>query len=172
MEKILDIINSCVSGASFVGMFLVVLVAIAMRFVLKIPFFWGEEAARYFMLVGIYFGMSIAVREKAHLGVDIFVNLLPLRVSRLVRLAAVVITTAVYLATTKICWDFMVRIQKGSQTSPAMSIPMWVVYGIVFIGFAMWSLESLVLIWRECFFPAGSTKGDEEKPEGEKVRLI
>ncbi|MDR2391579.1 MAG: TRAP transporter small permease [Planctomycetota bacterium] len=172
MEKTLDIINSSISGASFVGMFFVVLAAIAMRFVLKIPFFWGEEAARYLMLVGIYFGMSIAVREKAHLGVDVFVNLLPPCVSRFVRLTAVVITTAVYLATTKICWDFAARMQKGSQTSPAMSIPMWMVYGIIFLGFAMCALESLVLVWRECLFPVGTMKEGAEKPEDEKVRLI
>ncbi len=172
LEIAIGTVATSISGISFVGMFLVVLAAIVMRFILEIPFFWGEEAARYFMLLGVYFGMSVAVKEKAHLGVDIFTNLLPPRAGRIVRFIAQIITTITYLVVTKVCWDFVARMARGSQTSPAMSIPMWIVYSVLLVGFALCVLECLLEIWREHIAPPDSEETTEKEEDEEEVRLV
>ncbi len=172
LEIAIGTIATSVSGISFVGMFLVVLAAIVMRFILQIPFFWGEEAARYFMLLGVYFGMSVAVREKAHLGVDIFTNLLPARIGRIVRFIALVLTTLTYLVVTKVCWDFTARMKRGTQISPAMSIPMWIVYSVLLIGFGLCVFECLFELWREYIAPPDSMDEADKEEDEEEVRLV
>ncbi len=169
LEKGVGAAALCVSGVSFVGMLLIVLFSIALRF-LEIPFFWGEEAARYLMFTGIYIGMSVAVREKAHLGVDLFVRLFPPGAGRVLRLICGVVTILVYAGLTKVSWDFTARMARGKQISPALSIPMYILYGIIFAGFALCCLESLFILRREWREPAESAGGGGEE-QGEEVRL-
>ena len=171
LGKCISAASTCISGISFVGMLAIVLVAIALR-IMEIPFFWGEEAARYLMFVGVYIGMSVAVREKAHLGVDIFVNLFPAKISRYIRLFAFVVTTAVYVMITKVCWDFTARMARGKQISPALSIPMYIMYGIIFVGFALCCLESMFLIWNEYVAPPNAMEKEAERRDEEEVHLL
>lgn len=169
VERWIGAAATFVSSVSFVGMLLIVLASIVMR-VCEIPFFWGEEAARYLMFTGVYIGMSVAVREKAHLGVDLFVNLFPPRAARGLKLVCFAATTVIYVVITKICWDFAARMARGKQISPALSIPMYIMYSIIFIGFALCVIESLFILRRE--FAAPRTPDGGAKQEGEEVHLL
>lgn len=73
----LDKLEEHAAVACFAAMCIVVLIAVFLRYVVQYPFPWGEEIARYLMIWGIFFGISIGTRQKAHLGVEAFVNLLP-----------------------------------------------------------------------------------------------
>lgn len=56
------------SVVPLVLMCFIVLVSVIMRYALKIPFTWGEEAARYLMIFAAMLAIGMGVREKAHLG--------------------------------------------------------------------------------------------------------
>lgn len=72
-----DRIETAVASIAFAFMCLFVLVTIVFRYVLRQPISWTEEASRYLMITGIFVAMPVAVRSHVHLGVDLFINLLP-----------------------------------------------------------------------------------------------
>lgn len=49
------------------------------RYALQNPPDWTEELARVFFVYATFFGAALAVVRKAHLGIDVFARLLPLR---------------------------------------------------------------------------------------------
>lgn len=82
----------------FAAMCIVVLVAVFLRYVVEYPFPWGEELARYLMIWGIFFGISIGTRERAHLGVEAFIGLLPTKPRKVVLIISQIIVILAYLA--------------------------------------------------------------------------
>jgi TRAP-type C4-dicarboxylate transport system permease small subunit len=59
------------------GMLASLLLQIAGRYVMNVPFPWLEELARYLMVWTGFLGSSLAIRRGAHLGFTILVDRLP-----------------------------------------------------------------------------------------------
>ena len=79
IKKISDQINSVIEYIALVLLFLMVVVVflqVIFRFVLHSSLSWSEEFARYTMIWLSFLGISIGVKKKAHIGVEIFENLL------------------------------------------------------------------------------------------------
>lgn len=67
------------------GMFLMlvlVCVEITKREFFNSSFLWSEEVARYLMIWSIYFGASAAVASGSHLRIDMLIDIVPIRVRR------------------------------------------------------------------------------------------
>ncbi|WP_101910317.1 TRAP transporter small permease [Marasmitruncus massiliensis] len=146
ISRSFDMVESTVALLSFLAMFIFVLITIIYRYLLHLPLLWTEESARYMMITGIFFGMSIAVRENAHLGVDIFINLLPKQSKKSVRLFSDIITLIAYLAILYSTYLFMAKTFAGNQTSPALKLPMYMIYGVIYAGFLLATIEQIIKI--------------------------
>lgn len=64
-------------GILLITMVTVIFAQVISRFVFNSPLSWSEELARYLFIWIIFIGASVAVREKAHFGIDFFVELFP-----------------------------------------------------------------------------------------------
>ena len=60
------------------GMLAALLLQIVARYVMRIPFPWVEELARYLMIWTGFLGSSLAIRRGSHLGFSMLVERLPL----------------------------------------------------------------------------------------------
>jgi TRAP-type C4-dicarboxylate transport system permease small subunit len=150
----------------FISMFCIVLSLVFYRFVLQKPHFWGEEAARYLMVTSLFLALSIGVREKVHLNVEFFVNMLPRKAGRAVLMVAGVITTLAYAALTLMAVRFVLLIKNTGQTSAAMKLPTWIVYAFMAAGFALCVLESVLVFYNDFIRRPPGTAGAAEGPEG------
>ena len=54
-----------------------VFLQVIMRFVFSSASAWAEETAVYGMIFAIYFGASMAIRERAHIRITMLVNIMP-----------------------------------------------------------------------------------------------
>src|SRR3546814_14067699 len=72
----------------FLYSFIVLVIAIEVlrRFVLMYSSVWGEEAARYAFIYLVWIGAAVAVRDSAHIRIDVLTHLLTPRGSALVYL--------------------------------------------------------------------------------------
>lgn len=61
----------------FIMMFSIVTINVVARYVFNAPIPWAGELARYSFISIIYLGAIIAIRDKAHIGLDIFVEYFP-----------------------------------------------------------------------------------------------
>ena len=68
------------------GMAVVVISGVIARYVMKNPMVWTEEIARALMIWTAFLGISIASRQRSHLGVTLLVVRLPMPLQRLFKL--------------------------------------------------------------------------------------
>lgn len=109
-----------------VVMVLVTLAQVIFRYIIAAPLPWSEEMARYCFVWIVFLGGAIGLSRGIHLGVDIFVNLLPdrLRVGLDVFsnvLIACFAAAVVYASYPVISMNMM-------QRSPALSVQMSWIY--------------------------------------------
>ena len=110
----------------------VVVTSVFFRYVLLAPLSWTEEFTRYLMIWLGFLAASIAVRDRAHVGVDFLVHWSPPRLAIWLRRAARVFSGAFFLIVT--------------------------VYGFLYV-FNLWDQESAVLqirmVWPYLAIPVG-----------------
>lgn len=124
------------------GMCLLIFVQIIFRYVVNLPLAWTEEIARYFFIWLIYLGSSYAVKKRRHLKVDAVLLLFKARgrcitlvISNLFFLLFCI--AMAYYGTDIVYIMQFVRVQE----SPAVGIPMSLVYAAVPIGCLLMSIR-------------------------------
>jgi C4-dicarboxylate transporter DctQ subunit len=144
----METLPNYLSIVCFVLMSIFVLAGVAMRFIIQAPFPWGEEISRYLMVVAVALGIGQGVREKAHLGVTMIVSAVPPLVGRIMDVVASLICIFAYSLISYCAYSFTMRNYRFGQKSPALDLPMYVMYAILAIGFVMSAVESLNMLFR------------------------
>ncbi len=147
--KLLNHLESVIAMTAFSLMLIDVLAGVVMRYILQVPFPWGEEAARYLMVTGIMGGIGIGVKEGAHLNVELFRSLLPKAPLRLVTLLADLITLATFCFLVYVSWIFISMNKSFGQLTAALNIPIYYIYYILIVGFAIATAEHLIIMYRK-----------------------
>jgi C4-dicarboxylate transporter DctQ subunit len=113
-------------------MTIVVTIQVICRYLLGASLPWSEELARYFLVWMTFLAASIALKREAHMGIQGLVDKLSPRVQRLVKLfTRLTVFVSLCIATLK---GFQLALFNMKQYSPAMRIPMGLVYFAIPIG--------------------------------------
>ncbi|MDN5334988.1 MAG: hypothetical protein PWR02_14 [Synergistales bacterium] len=133
----LAIIMMAMAGLSFYQ--------VVMRYVFNNAPSWSEELVRFLFIWNSFVAAAIGIREHIHIGVDVFVNLLP---KKLIPLMEVVVNLGIIVFSVYMVWyGWSVTLMTHRQPSPALGIPMSLVYlsvpvmGVMLIFYC--SLETL-----------------------------
>lgn len=123
--------------AALLVMATVLFAQVIMRYFLRSPFTWSEELARYVLVWAAIIGVSLAVRERRHISVDF----LPLifgeksyRVFAILAHLGVLVFSFIMISASV---PLIERLAAIGQTSPALGIPMWIVYAAIPVGFSL-----------------------------------
>ncbi|PRO66302.1 TRAP transporter small permease [Alkalicoccus urumqiensis] len=119
----------------------VITLQVFMRHVMGASLSWSEELARYLFIWLVYVGISYGVKKQRHIKVDVLLVLLKERGKIILTLIANVFFLAfavfVIIYGTRITGQLM----GFGQTSPALSLPMWIVYAATPVGMALTSIR-------------------------------
>lgn len=139
------------------------------RFLLPKPSSWTEELATFLMIWVGLLGASVALKRRAHLGIDYFVGKLSPRRQVLTGIVAFTLTTLFSLFVMVIGGITLVtRMLMGAQTSAALGIRMGYVYLAVPISGAflvLYSIEGLLETIRGGRADAGAEAAPSESTE-------
>lgn len=130
LKKIITILEA-VSVALFSIMTLLVLYQIIMRKVFNASPPWTEELARYAMIWSTLLACAVLLKEKGHIMLDYFLELLPQSVKKVVVL---IVGFIIIVLTTTFAYGGFGMIQTSmavTQLSPGAGLPMWLVYIIM-----------------------------------------
>lgn len=98
---------------------------------------WSEETSRYLLVWITFIGSSLGVKRGAHVGVEAFLLLFPIKVRKAISLLSIAL--AVFFCA--IVFVFSLQIistqMSTNQISPAMRIPMWWAYAALPVGMAL-----------------------------------
>jgi len=133
--KVVDMANTILKWALLVLTIIITLAVfsqVVTRYVIDYPLPFSEELARFLVVWIAFLGGAIAVRQKALIGMDAVIKLLPKALQKTTNVLVFVITT-VFLITLMISGIYMVE-QTANQLSPAMSLSMSIPYLAIPIG--------------------------------------
>ncbi len=121
----------------YVHIVAVIFIEVVRRFVLDFSSIWGEETARYAFIYLVWIGAAAAVRDRAHIRIDVLLTFLPPRVCTTVILLGDVLMGALaavilYLS----IGPFVSSIQYGSVIEGLRVLRAWVLFAVLF-GFAL-----------------------------------
>ena len=131
--QIIRNVNDAVVVVLFLAMTITVIIQVFFRFVIQSPLRWTEELARYLMIWLVLMASAIAMRNRSHL---------PQKPKRILT-AIVDLLTIVFLCIMTY-FGFKVVQSTTAQTSPAMQIPMALIYAAFPTGGALMIMEQLL----------------------------
>ncbi len=129
------------------SMALILVSQVFMRYVMRSPFVWSEEVARYLLIWCTFIGVSLAVRQSRHIRVDALALVLgPIgnRILAYLALFGMLVFCAVIVF---YGYDVVDRIRMIGQTSPSLGIPMWWIYAAAPVGFGLAFLRTIQALW-------------------------
>lgn len=119
------------------------------RFGLLYSSVWGEETARYAFIYLVWIGASSAVRERAHIRIDVITHYLPPRGVAILYMLADILTAA--LACLAIYWSMdpvLVSIKFGNVTDGLRITRAWFLVSVP-LGFTMMLVRLVQSILRD-----------------------
>ncbi len=119
------------------------------RFVLSYSSIWGEEIARYAFIYLVWIGVSAAVRDRAHIRIDVLMQFLSARGKALIYLLGDFVMLGVSLLALFYSYETLVVSMKfGSVTHGLRIDQAWFLAAVPF-GFTLTSFRLLQSIWRD-----------------------
>lgn len=144
MRKIINFYNKLeeyLLVSSLVFTVCIILLQVIMRYVFNSSLSWSEELARYIFIWQIWLGASLGVREKKHIRVELIYGLFKQKGQRIMDILSTIIWIAlcIFLAVngTKLTLALLQR----HSTSPAMKIPMYMIYATLPISCGVMGLR-------------------------------
>jgi TRAP-type C4-dicarboxylate transport system permease small subunit len=127
---------------SFTGMILVVSIQVFSRFLLPQAPHWTEEASRILFIYTGSFAAGLAVKSRAYVAVDTFVNLLPPRKQLILNCGTQLVVIAFMFLT---AWLSITFTRIGAmQMSSSLRIPMNYVFASIFVMTFFIGIYSLI----------------------------
>jgi len=125
----------------------VMMLQVFMRYVVGSSLSWAEEFCRYLFIWSSLLSIGYSIRKKTILRVDSLIEALPFKVKKFFRVAIelVVLTFFTYLFLNAI--PVVGMIKESGQVSPAMEIPMYLVYLSAVVGFLLAVIRSAQSLW-------------------------
>lgn len=152
MKKAVDSTLAFLLGLIVLIMFAQVL----FRYLLNNSLSWSEELIRFLFVWLTFLGGAIAIRDKSHIAVEFFVESLPEKYHRIIRIINTILIAAFTLAIIILgaLWMFHARELRSS----ALGLPVYIVlYGALPVTSLLGLYYSIRQVWEEV---KGSTTKD------------
>lgn len=126
--------EECLLMILLVLMTAVMFAQIIMRFVYRESMSWPEEFCRFSFVISGFLSIGYCIRKNKMLKVDILVGFFPDSVKKVFDLAGRIVTLIFFTYFSYYGYFAMMNSVRGGMKSPAMEVPMYVLYGSVFVG--------------------------------------
>ena len=146
-----------------IGISCTMFLQIIMRYLFNMPLTWPEELGRYMWIWTVFFSMSYAIKVGNVLRVDVMTEFLPDHLKRILEIVLQCVSLVIYSIFSYYSVIVLKSLIISRRVSPALRIPMYMVYFVVCIGFFM-SVVRTVQVLRSLF--RGEPESDASKPLG------
>jgi C4-dicarboxylate transporter DctQ subunit len=131
-----------------VSMTLLVFAEVVARFGFNAGIHWAQEATLLMAAWFVLFGASYGVKVGAHIGVDVFVKMLPANTHRFFTLLAIVLCLIYCGLFVYGSWIYLSKMKMIGIEMEDIPIPKWIPMSILIIGFVLLIIRFLQLGWK------------------------
>ena len=103
---------------------------------------WPEEFSRYCYIWTVFLSLGYTIKKGNMLKVGLVMDLLPQKIRRSIEILANIIILAICVVFFRYAITYTGIIHNTGQISPAMHIPMWIMYLSTVLGFGMASIRT------------------------------
>lgn len=147
LKKLEENLEEWILGIFLIGMAVILLIQVIMRAFLGHSLTWAEEIARYMYVWSVFLSVSCTIRKKNILRVDLVESLLSKKIQIVLNIAQHIIEIVLYGYLFYGSIAVVQAVHASGQRSPALEIPMYIVYGIIPVGFCLAAVRSVQAIW-------------------------
>ena len=146
MKKVWDNLEEFIIIPLIFAMSIIIFIQVIARYVFQNSLTWSEELARYLFVWLVYFSVSFTARRQKHIRIDAAINLYPKKLRPYVEILSEVIVLAfsIFIAVTGV--TVFHKIAWSGQMSPAIGLPMQIVYAAPMIGMALTAIRQIQCI--------------------------
>ncbi len=131
-----------------VSMTLLLFVEVVARFGFNAGIHWVQEVTLLMAAWLVLLGASYGVKTGAHIGVDVFVNLMPKSTHRFIALAAVVLCLIYCGLFFYGSWIYLSKMKMIGIEMEDIPIPKWIPMTVLVIGFGLLAVRFLQQGWK------------------------
>ncbi len=143
MKKVIDNFEEFFLAVFLLAMVIIVFVNTVGRYTGWFSIDWAEESARYMMIWLVFLGISAAAKKNAHFAVGAIFMVTPVKVHIPIRAFILIMVLVFTVTATALGFKYSTNLYNMGQTSPALSIPMWVMYGAIPVGCCLMAIRSI-----------------------------
>ena len=147
LNRIGNLLEKCLSafvGVALAGFAATVIVEVFFRYFLGFSLYWSNEVATYLFVYLVFFGGSVALKRGELINVAFVKERLPLKWERGATFFLFLIMMAFSLMAATFSTVLIQTSIRTKTVSPAMLIPMALVYLPIFLGFGFLAFFSLI----------------------------
>ena len=146
LKKFWDNFEGYCCVVMLIAMSIIVFIQVIFRFVLRASLPWSEEVTRYLLVWTTFMGGAYCVRQKAHIGIEAFILLLPVKIRKIVGILVMMCCIALCLAIVKFGWDITLMVLRRNQLAPALQMPIGYAYIAIPIGMTLFVVRYIQTI--------------------------
>lgn len=148
LRNLVTQIEEAILSLLLVSMTLLVFAEVVARFGFNAGIHWAQEATLLLSGWFVLFGASYGVKVGAHIGVDVFVKMLPHKLHRGVTLFAILLCLGYCGLFLFGSWEYVMKMRMIGIELEDIPIPKWTVSSILVIGFVLLIIRFLQLGWK------------------------
>ncbi len=118
-----------------IGISCTMFLQVIMRYVFNMPLTWPEEFSRYMWIWTVFFSMSYTISMRSMLRVDVIAEFLPKKVRQIFELCIQFLSLVIYIVFAYYSLIVYNSLVVSGRVSPALRIPMYMVYSALCMGF-------------------------------------
>ena len=128
-------------------MTLLVFAEVVARFGFNAGIHWAQEVTLLMSGWFVLFGASYGIKVGSHIGVDVFVKMLPRDVHRVVTMLAIVLCLAYCGMMLYGSWIYLGKMKMIGIELEDLPVPKWIPMSVLVIGFSLLIVRLLNLLW-------------------------
>ena len=130
-KKIVSLIDQFGFCFSVSMLTILTIAAVFSRYILSKPLMWAEEVQMILIVWCVYFGGSIAFRERGHIAIDVFYEKYPKTIQIILDVLTWLIVAGSIIWIGKLQLDRTITMFQKHNTTSILEIPRCITYGVV-----------------------------------------
>ena len=146
IADVLDAVAKWVATISVGIMWVVTCYAVIMRYFFRDPIIWGDELPRFMLVWMTFYGGAGGLRRRSLANMSMVVDLFPSKPKKWIGVVVSCLNVFLLAFFTYFAMKLTMQPAIAMQMSPAMGLPMRVVYSCMPIGMFLMIVQQIVLI--------------------------
>lgn len=143
LEKIVSKIEETLLSFSVLGMAAILIAGVIARAVFNSSLTFTEEIGQALNIAVTFLGIGYCARKARHISMSVVFDLVPEKAKKIMMCIISLLTGLIMLYLTYISIKYTISVLNLGRVTPALRIPMWIIYLTIPIGFLLGTVEYL-----------------------------